>query len=212
MHLPVRHRCREGRAFTLIELLVVISVIGVLLGLMFPIYGSVQESARRVQAKNDVVQLANAVNAYYTEYGKYPITSPGAGQPATEVTFMTSNSDLLFTLRAIAQGANADNELNPRQIVFIQVPDVKDNNRPRSGIYNGNWYDPWGPQSGKPESGIYHVRIDGSYSGHVTNPYPGYDGDQWGPPPVINLGVIAWSVAKTGQTTYELRDQVLSYQ
>lgn len=212
MHLTVRHRCPECRAFTLIELLVVISVIAVLLGMIFPIYGKAQESARRVQAKNDVVQLASAVNAYYTEYGKYPIAPPAGGEPATEVTFLTSNRDLLYTLRGIAQGVNTDNELNPRQIAFIQVPDVKDKNRPRSGIYNGDWYDPWGPQSGKPESGIYHVRIDGSYSGHVTNPYPGYDGDDWGPPAVLNLGVIAWSVATTGATTYELRDQVLSYQ
>lgn len=211
--MTVRHRCFEDRAFTLIELLVVMAVIAVLMGVMFPIYGSVQESARRVKAKNDVVQLASAVNAYYTEYGKYPIAPPAAGQPATEVSFMTNNSDLLYTLRAIPEGANANNELNPRQIVFIQVPDVKDKDRPRDGIHEGNWYDPWGPQPNKPESGIYHVRIDGSYAGQVTDPYPGYDdGGQWGQPHVIKLGVIAWSVAKTGQTTYELRDQVLSYQ
>jgi prepilin-type N-terminal cleavage/methylation domain-containing protein len=212
MQPHLRHRCFECRAFTLIELLVVMSVIAVLLGMMFPIYGKVQESARRVQAKNDVVQLASAVNAYYTEYGKYPIAPPGEGQPATEVTFLTNNADLLNVLRAIDAGVNVGDALNPRRIAFIQVPDVKDQSRPRSGIYNGNWYDPWGPQAGKPESGIYHVRIDGSYSGHVTDPYPGYGGEQWGPPPVINQGVIAWSVATTGETTYELRDQVLSYQ
>ena len=89
--------------------------------------------------------------------------------------------------------------------------------QPRSGIQNGNWYDPWGPQAEKPESGIYHVRIDGSYSGRVTNPYPGYDDDNderhpGTPPPMINQGLIAWSVARTGETTYELRDQILSYQ
>jgi len=29
---------------------------------------------------------------------------------------------------------------------------------------------------------------------------------------MINQGVIAWSVARTGETTYELRDQIVSYQ
>ncbi len=204
----------QGEAFTLIELLTVIAVIGVLIALLFPIYGSVQESARRVKAKNDVTQLVVAINAFFTEYGTYPIAS-GAGGTDTEVSFMTSNSDLLYPLRAVAEGANSGNALNPKQIAFIQVPDVANPTHPRNGIYNGNWYDPWGPRPGKPESGIYHVRIDASYSGHVTNPYPGYDdddGEDKGPPPVINQGVIAWSVAGTGETTYELRDQVLSYQ
>ena len=215
MHLTVRQAHPGPRAFTLIELLVVLAIVGVLLGLLFPVFSSAQESARRVKAKNDVVQLVGAVNAYFTEYGRYPIASPAEGQPPTEVSFMTSNADLLNVLRAIDAGVNAGDALNPRRIAFIQVPDVKDNSRPRNGIYNGNWYDPWGPQPGKPESGIYHVRIDGSYSGHVTNPYPGYDdGDEnhWGAPPTINQGAIAWSVATTGETTYELRDQVLSYQ
>jgi hypothetical protein len=130
---------------------------------------------------------------------------------------LTSNSDLLNALRAVPEGANADDALNPKQIAFIRVPDAASSTLPRNGILHGNWYDPWGPQPGKPESGIYHVRIDGSYSGHVTNPYPGYDDDDEGkhhgePPPVISQGVIAWSVARTGETTYELRDQIVSYQ
>jgi len=218
MH-PQAHGENSARqeAFTLVELLVVIAVIGVLMSLLFPVYGSIQESARRLKAKNDVTQLVTAVNAYFTEYGAYPIAPPAPGEPATEVSFMTSNSDLLNVLQAVPEGANSDDALNPKQIAFIRVPDVASSALPRSGIFHGNWYDPWGPQPGKPESGIYHVRIDGSYIGKVTNPYPGFDDDddwkhQGGPPPMINQGVIAWSVARTGETTYELRDQIVSYQ
>jgi len=54
--------------FTLIELLVVITVIAILMALLFPAFKGVQDQAKRTQAKNDVTQIATAVNAYYTEY------------------------------------------------------------------------------------------------------------------------------------------------
>ncbi len=64
---------RSGqRAFTLIELLVVITIIVVLMGLLFPAFRSVQDQARRTQAKNDLTQIVTAVNAFYTEYRKVP--------------------------------------------------------------------------------------------------------------------------------------------
>src|SRR3954465_3753031 len=66
-------------AFTLIELLVVIVIIGVLAGLSFPVYQSVQNSAKKTQAKNDVTQIVTAVNAFYTEYGKYPLPAGASG-------------------------------------------------------------------------------------------------------------------------------------
>ena len=63
----------QKRAFTLIELLVVITIIAILMGLLFPAFKGVQTQAKRTQAKNDLTQLVNGINAYYTEYGKYPI-------------------------------------------------------------------------------------------------------------------------------------------
>src|SRR5436309_6867690 len=68
---PQRER-RSHRAFTLIELLVVIAVIAILVGLLFPAFSAVQNQARRTQAKNDLTQIVTAVNAFYTEYGRYP--------------------------------------------------------------------------------------------------------------------------------------------
>src|SRR5438094_3400723 len=60
------------RAFTLIELLVVIAIIAILIGLLFPAFSAVQNQAKRTQAKNDLTQIVTAVNAFYTEYGRYP--------------------------------------------------------------------------------------------------------------------------------------------
>ncbi len=67
---------RRDQAFTLVELLVVITIIIIPMGLLFPAFKGVQDQARRVQAKNDLTQIVTAVNAFYTEYGKYPVTSP----------------------------------------------------------------------------------------------------------------------------------------
>jgi prepilin-type N-terminal cleavage/methylation domain-containing protein len=199
------------RGFTIIELLTVIAVMAILMSLLMTVIGKAKTSAKQSSARNDLLNIVTAVRAYYADYGVYPI-APSVSGTGTEVTFASSNSDLVYTLCAIPQGANAANALNTRQSTYLDVPNVKNPLSPRSGICNGNWYDPWGPQPGKPESGIYHVRIDGSYSGSVTDPYPArYEGDDNGPPPTIQTGVIAWSLAATGVQTYDLQDQVLSW-
>src|SRR5437773_4421839 len=68
----------NAHAFTLIELLVVIAVIAILVGLLFPAFSAVQNQARRTQAKNDLTQIVTAVNAFYTEYGKYQLVTADA--------------------------------------------------------------------------------------------------------------------------------------
>ena len=64
-----------NKGFTLIELLVVITIIVILMGLLFPAFRGVQDQAKKTQAKNDLTQIVTAVNAYYTEYGKYPVAT-----------------------------------------------------------------------------------------------------------------------------------------
>src|SRR3954452_4436862 len=65
---------RRYSAFTLIELLVVVVIITILIGLAFPVYQTIQNQAKKTQAKNDMIQIITAVNAFYTEYGRYPTT------------------------------------------------------------------------------------------------------------------------------------------
>jgi prepilin-type N-terminal cleavage/methylation domain-containing protein len=50
--------------FTLIELLVVITIIGILIGLMFPIYSTVIRSAQETQCQGNIGQLAKVVIDY----------------------------------------------------------------------------------------------------------------------------------------------------
>jgi len=174
-------------AFTLAELLLVIVIIVILAGLTFPAFQGVLERAKKVQAKNDLTQIVTAVNAFYTEYGKYPLV--------TDDTPIANTADLFYTLRAVASGANAlvngVPAINPRAIVFISPPDVKNAGNPRSGIGIttgvGQWYDPWGTP--------YAIEIDGNYDNQITNPYGGSGGAGASP---LYQGVIAWSLGKNG--------------
>jgi prepilin-type N-terminal cleavage/methylation domain-containing protein len=183
----MRPPSRHTGAFTLIELLVVIAIIAILVGLLFPAFKAVQRQAREAQAKNDLTQIVNAVNAYYTEYGKYPLVTVDNTIYGPTGSL---NANLFYTLRAVASGANAGDAANPRKIVFISPPDVKDPGTPRSGIGTatatvGQYFDPWGK--------AYNIEIDGGYDNTVANPYTANAGAT-----PLQLGVIAWSLGVDG--------------
>jgi len=175
-------------AFTLAELLLVIVIVVILAGLIFPVFQGVLERAKKLQAKNDLTQIVTAVNAFYTEYGKYPL----ATADTIYGTGGTSNADLFYSLRAVAFGANAlvngVPAVNTRQIVFISPPDVKNPANPSLGIGTttgaGQYYDPWGTP--------YLVEIDGNYDNQIANPYTANAGAT----PNLQIGVIAWSLGK----------------
>src|SRR5437867_8856433 len=200
-------------AFTLIELLVVIGIIAILVGLLFPAFKAVQNQARSTQAKNDLTQIVNAVNAFYTDYGKYPISG------TSDVTFgpegnPTNNETLFRELRActaVAGSCASVASINTRQVVFISPPDVKVAATPRSGIgtttSTGQYFDPWGTN--------YVVRIDGDYNNQVANPYALNAGAN-----PLQLGVIALSlgldqsggVGSADKNTGTASDDVISWQ
>jgi prepilin-type N-terminal cleavage/methylation domain-containing protein len=199
----MRPPARYSRAFTLIELLVVIAIIAILVGLLFPAFKAVQNQARNTQAKNDLTQIVTAVNAFYTDYGRYPLVTADATYGSTTIP----NNDLFYTLRAVAAGANASNAANPRQIVYINPSFVKNDtagNR-RLGISStdGNYYGPWANQ--------YQVKIDGNYDNSLTNPYTANTGAG---PATLTQGVIAWSFGPDGAqgTDFSASDDVISWQ
>ncbi len=184
-------------AFTVLELLFVITIVVVLAGLLFPAFRGVQVQAQKTQAKNDLTQIVTAVNAFYTEYGKYPITSVstgdayfGSGTTPSGSTSYGMNDVLLDVLRNNINGPTNSatvTSLNPRQIVFISPPEVKDSANPRSGIGTttpsvGQLFDPWGT--------AYKIEIDGNYSDQIdTNPYSANAGSS-----PLQAGAIAWSL------------------
>ena len=181
-HANAVQRPRRAHAFTLIELLVVIAIIAILIGFFVPTLFGIFERAKKVQGKNDLTQIVNAVNAFYTEYGKYPLV--------IDDSIIVNNSGLMYTLRADPTAANgnpnANNAVNTRQIAYIS-PRVLGTAPVRSGIASddGQFYDSWQTP--------YRVRIDGNYDNQLANPYTA---DTGAGPATLRIGVIAWSLGK----------------
>ena len=134
---------KSPRGFTVIELLVVIAIIAILMTLLFPAVQSALDAAKKAQAKNDVTQIATAVVAFDTEYGRLPSTNAAP----EELNFGAAPYNALIASNDI---------LNPRKIVFLEVVSYK---RGKGGISNGIFVDPW--------ANSYYVGVDSDYDNQV---------------------------------------------
>jgi type II secretory pathway pseudopilin PulG len=193
-------------AYTLIEMTVVILIIILLAAALLTAGSGMIDRARKVQAKNDVTQLVTAVNAFYTEYGQYPVNAQsGADSADYAATTDANNAAVMDVLRVPA--AAPTQALNPRSIAFLNVPVAKSTTKPLGGIGTTvrAWYDPWGK--------AYQFRIDNNYNTTLVNPYSANAG-----PSTLNSGCIAWSLGKntvggTGDKNgTNAMDDVLSWQ
>jgi len=151
-------------AFTLIELLVVIAIIAVLAGLLFPAGQSAINSANKTTAKNQAVQIATAITAYETEYGRYPTSS---------VTSMSGGllSELCTTN-------------NPRGIIFLEANAWK---KGKGGTNTSGFCDPFGSNS------VYQVRMDTNYANTLSN-MPAQSGNAVTTTTTMNRRVGVWTV------------------
>lgn len=130
----------SSRAITITELLIVIVVLLMLAALLFPTVRIGPQAGPKAQAKNDVVQIATAVTAFETEYGRLPGANSGAVGGEVLAMLMGSNTPT-----------------NPRKIVFLEVQMAK---KGKSGLSNGTFLDPWG--------GAYQIAYASGTNTHVT--------------------------------------------
>ena len=152
----------NARAFTLIELLIVITIVAILAGVLFPVFNSVKGSAMKVSARNDCVQITQAINTFRMEYGRFPLANASTNDPdpiETTAEFM----NVLFAREMSDAGQSA---LNSRGIVLFEG---KVQGKPGThGVdKDGNLFDPWG----KP----YQIKMDGNYDNKVDPFVPGKD-------------------------------------
>ena len=86
-------------AFTLVELLVVIAIIGIMIGMMFPAVGAMQEAARRSTCQNRLAQLGIALQKYESGYGVLP---PGTTEPKGPIHNVPQGIQLSWTVQLAA--------------------------------------------------------------------------------------------------------------
>jgi len=67
----------KKNAFTLVELLVVMAIIGILAVVSLANFRTSQMKGRDAQRKSDLRQIANALEAYMSDHGGYPLSSNG---------------------------------------------------------------------------------------------------------------------------------------
>ena len=82
--------------FTLIELMVVVTIIGILIGLMFPIYGTAIRSAQETNCQGNIGQLAKVVSAYCQAndgYFPFAINKLGNIKPSASVWLFVGDAE-----------------------------------------------------------------------------------------------------------------------
>ena len=125
-------------------MLVFISIIAILASLAFPAIGGAMDSAKKTTAKNAAVQIANAVAAYETEYGKLPLTNATSASKA---------------MMDILTGINTNSDANPRGIVFMEATEWR---KGKGGTNDNGYCDPW-------TSGVaYSMALDADYDNIIT--------------------------------------------
>lgn len=110
--------------FTLIELMVVVTIIGILAAIGYPSYQNYVLKARRTDAQADLLELAQFMERFFTENGRYhqdtggtavalPFTkSPSEGSATFyNISFVGGTlTSTTFTLQAAPLGAQLKND------------------------------------------------------------------------------------------------------
>ena len=187
-HSSSARRFRTG--FTLVELLVVIAIIAILAAMLLPVLASVKKHALIMKARTEIADIVNAVNAYDTEYSRFPITDETTPVSTAEQTiagvndFTTgaifgsgpssydNNSNVVAVLMDLENYPNGDKTVdfghlkNPKQVKFLNAHmsgyNPKSTDLPLGGVDNtGVYRDPWGNP--------YIITMDTSYDDQCSD-------------------------------------------
>ncbi|NNM30051.1 MAG: type II secretion system protein [Akkermansiaceae bacterium] len=186
--------------FTLVELLVVIAIIIVLASMGFGAGMVAINKARKAQAKNDCVNLVNAVAGYFDDYSHLPdVPAAGSGNGA-----LTDSAVMNILI-------GFDKEKNPKQVRYFQGKQSSSSSAARAfgGLFyesSGNsvqLFDPWKKDEGAIRH--YYLLLDLDYDEEIQDPTEGtYK--------LYGRNCGAWSSGQDGQVgSTKNRDNVYSW-
>ncbi len=145
------------------ELLVVIAIIAVLSALGFSVATGAMQNARMVTSQNSATNVANAVEAFNSEYHLLPDPTGGATDDNTPYSSTDSNGVILLDILA-GYEENSDDMQNDRKMKFLGVKEAEKGNR--DGIvYNSDGdgvvglFDSWGQP--------FYIILDYDYDGRL---------------------------------------------
>jgi len=224
--LHMKSNLRRPGGFTLIELLVVIAIIGILAGMLLPALAKVKKSAQITTAKQEIKNLETGIQAYHSEYSRYPLPTNGVSQagdytygnvnlpknsanqnvdPIAQGTFANNNSQLVAILMNLEKfptnGAftcNVNSSKNPRKVSFLNSKRVGGSGR--SGVGDDLvMRDPWGNP--------YIVSVDSNSDEKVWDDFYSKPQVSAGSPATLGLQGLAQSL-KDG-SKYELPGSIM---
>lgn len=140
----------------MIELLIVISIIAILATVAIPVTNSVMNKARSAAARNDCMQIQNAIKGFEAEYFTYPVRGQAEGPYRTD-----SSSSIMDVL--MANNTPEAERLNRRNLALFEPSKLaKTPNNQGFHAESGRFNDPWGQP--------YEIYIDADDNQELTIP------------------------------------------
>ena len=121
---------KRNRGFTIVELLIVVVVIAILAAITIVAYNGVTSRAKDSTRQGDVRTITQALELYYLENGRYPISSGST----TINGFWSTTTD--------ASWSNLESQLVPKYVSRLPV-DV--DNTDGSSVLGPGWGLVWSP-------------------------------------------------------------------
>ncbi len=129
---------RPLRGFTLVELLIVIVIVGILIALLVPAIAGAVRTAKNAQVTGEITALAQALEAFKSQYGQYP---PSRILLSEDGTYTVPNNGFYGTLqpnRGLIDVVLPELAQRSRRYLQIFFPKLQPPTPQRWHDFNGN--------------------------------------------------------------------------